>query len=66
MILARASVCLARLRDVQLIETLSTVIEHLVKGDLADGWTERSSSDQQVRFIQCFEDYEKKYYKPDR
>lgn len=33
-LLARASVCLARLRDVEVIELLSTVIEHLVKGEV--------------------------------
>eukprot|EP00947_MAST-08B_sp_MAST-8B-sp1_P001517 g1517.t1 len=33
-LLARASVALARLRDVEVVEVLSTVIEHLVKGEL--------------------------------
>lgn len=33
-LLARASVCLARLRDVAVVELLSTVIEHLVKGEV--------------------------------
>ncbi len=33
-LLARASVSLARLRDVEVVELLSTVIEHLVKGEV--------------------------------
>lgn len=33
-LLARASVCLARLRNVPVVELLSTVIEHLVKGEV--------------------------------
>jgi len=33
-LLARASVCLARLRNVPCVELLSTVIEHLVKGEV--------------------------------
>ena len=33
-LLARASVCLARLRNVPVVEVLSTVIEHLVKGEV--------------------------------
>jgi hypothetical protein len=34
-LLARASVSLARLRDVEVVELLSTVIEHLVKGEVS-------------------------------
>lgn len=33
-LLARASISLARLRDVEVVELLSTVIEHLVKGEV--------------------------------
>ncbi len=33
-LLARASVCLARLRNLEVVEVLSTVIEHLVKGEV--------------------------------
>lgn len=33
-LLARASICLARLRNVQVIETMSTIIEHLVRGEV--------------------------------
>jgi len=33
-LLARASVCLARLRDVEVVEILSTVLEDLVKGEV--------------------------------
>ena len=33
-LLARASICLARLRNVQVVETMSTIIEHLVRGEV--------------------------------
>jgi len=33
-LLARASICLARLRDPEVIETMSTIIEHLVRGEI--------------------------------
>jgi geranylgeranyl pyrophosphate synthase len=33
-LLARASICLARLRHIQVIETMSTIIEHLVRGEV--------------------------------
>jgi len=33
-LLARASVCLARLRNIPVVELMSTVIEHLVKGEV--------------------------------
>eukprot|EP00945_MAST-04E_sp_MAST-4E-sp1_P008548 g8548.t1 len=33
-LLARSSVCLARLRDVEVVELLANVIEHLVKGEV--------------------------------
>lgn len=33
-LLARSSVCLARLRNLDVVEVLSTVIEHLVKGEV--------------------------------
>ncbi len=33
-LLARASVFLARLRDVEVVETMSTIIEHLVRGEV--------------------------------
>lgn len=32
--LARASVCLARLRSIPVVEVISTIIEHLVKGEV--------------------------------
>lgn len=47
-LLARASIQLARLRDVEVIEMLSTVIEHLVKGEIMqmrDSWECVSSMD---------------------
>lgn len=33
-LLARSSVCLARLRNLEAVELMSTVIEHLVKGEV--------------------------------
>jgi hexaprenyl-diphosphate synthase len=33
-LLARASICLARLRNVDVVETMSTIIEHLVRGEV--------------------------------
>ena len=33
-LLARASICLARLRNVHVVETMSTIIEHLVRGEV--------------------------------
>lgn len=33
-LLARASICLARLRHSEVIETMSTIIEHLVRGEI--------------------------------
>jgi len=33
-LLARASICLARLRNVEVVESMSTVIEHLVRGEV--------------------------------
>ena len=65
-LLARASVCLARLRDVEVIETLSTVIEHLVKGEILQmaGLNGHLPINSEIDSIQCFEDYTRKnYYK---
>lgn len=65
-LLARASVCLARLRNLEVIETLSTVIEHLVKGEILqmaglNGHRPIHSDEDSVR---CFVDYTaKNYYK---
>lgn len=42
-LLARASVSLARLRDVEVVELLSTVIEHLVKGEVSQ-WGPRATA----------------------
>jgi geranylgeranyl pyrophosphate synthase len=33
-LLARASICLARLRNLEVVETMSTIIEHLVRGEV--------------------------------
>ena len=45
-LLARASICLARLRHVEVVETMSTIIEHLVRGEVMQlrGTATKSSS----------------------
>ena len=51
-LLARSSVALARLRNVEVIEDLSTVIEHLVKGEIMqmkDSWEAMSSMDHYMK-----------------
>mmetsp|Transcript_11746 Transcript_11746/g.15245 ORF Transcript_11746/g.15245 Transcript_11746/m.15245 type:complete len:487 (-) Transcript_11746:135-1595(-) len=56
-LLARASVCLARLRSLEVVEVLSTVIEHLVKGEVM-----QMKSD--MKGPEAFEYYlRKNYYK---
>lgn len=37
-LLARASVALSRLRSFEVVELISTVIEHLVKGEIMQVW----------------------------
>jgi len=59
-LLARASICLARLRDVRVVETMSTIIEHLVRGEVMQmrGTTsEEQSSERIVYYLR------KNYYK---
>jgi len=51
-LLARSSLALARLRDVEVIEMLSTVIEHLVKGEIMqmkDNWESVSSMEHYMK-----------------
>ena len=61
-LLARASVSLARLRQVDVIEVLSTVIEHLVKGEVMQIRQKSSSSFQDSN--SAFEFYlRKNFYK---
>ena len=43
-LLARASICLARLRNEQVVETMSTIIEHLVRGEVMQMKGNASSS----------------------
>ena len=56
-LLARASVCLARLRNVSVVEILSTVIEHLVKGEILQMKTDLGTSDPFQYYLR------KNYYK---
>jgi len=51
-LLARSSLALARLRNVDVIEMLSTVIEHLVKGEIMqmkDNWESMASMDHYMK-----------------
>jgi len=51
-LLARSSLSLARLRNIEVIEMLSTVIEHLVKGEIMqmkDSWEAMSSMDHYMK-----------------
>lgn len=53
-LLARASICLARLRHCQVIETMSTIIEHLVRGEvmqLRGGGTSDSGNDRILYYL---------------
>jgi geranylgeranyl pyrophosphate synthase len=60
-LLARASVCLARLRNVPVVELLSTVIEHLVRGEVMQM---RSAGRGEGATRDAFEVYLRKtYYK---
>lgn len=51
-LLARASICLARLRDVEVVETMSTIIEHLVRGEVMQlrGSTASERSSEQLDY----------------
>jgi geranylgeranyl pyrophosphate synthase len=63
-LLARASICLARLRNVPVVELLSTVIEHLVKGEVMQMKTALRSSGEGAASTAAFELYLRKtYYK---
>lgn len=51
-LLARSSLALARLQNIEVIEMLSTVIEHLVKGEIMqmkDSWEAMSSMDHYMK-----------------
>jgi geranylgeranyl pyrophosphate synthase len=74
-LLARASICLARLRHVHVVETMSTIIEHLVRGEVMqmrgnvgsrgnDGSSEASASDLDSGCTQRLQYYlRKNFYK---
>jgi len=59
-LLARASICLARLRDVRVVETMSTIIEHLVRGEVMQmrGTSSDEMSDDRIVYY-----LRKNYYK---
>ncbi|KAA0156871.1 hypothetical protein FNF29_00980 [Cafeteria roenbergensis] len=49
-LLARASICLARLRDVPVVECMSTIIEHLVRGEVQQMRSESKGEGVDVAF----------------
>lgn len=59
-LLARASTLLARLRDVRVVETMSTIIEHLVRGEVMQmrGTTPDERSNERIVYY-----LRKNYYK---
>lgn len=59
-LLARASICLARLRHTAVIETMSTIIEHLVRGEIMQLRGTSSSERNRERMIYYLR---KNYYK---
>ena len=59
-LLARASVFLARLRDVEVVETMSTIIEHLVRGEVMQMKGSNVSDSGHERLIQYLR---KNFYK---
>jgi geranylgeranyl pyrophosphate synthase len=50
-LLARASICLARLRHVEVVETMSTIIEHLVRGEVMQMRGTQSSQGKNERMV---------------
>lgn len=60
-LLARASVALARLRDVEVVELLSTVIDHLVRGEVMQMRQAVRSSDSSSEVFEVY--LRKTYYK---
>ncbi len=59
-LLARASISLARLRNVDVVETMSTIIEHLVRGEVMQMRGTSSSDGKNERMIYYLK---KNYYK---
>jgi geranylgeranyl pyrophosphate synthase len=50
-LLARASICLARLRHVEVVETMSTIIEHLVRGEVMQMRGTQSTEGKNERMV---------------
>jgi geranylgeranyl pyrophosphate synthase len=50
-LLARASICLARLRNVHVVETMSTIIEHLVRGEVMQMRGSEGSDSSRERIV---------------
>lgn len=59
-LLARASICLARLRNIQVIETMSTIIEHLVRGEVMQMRGSMPSEQNNARLVYYLQ---KNFYK---
>jgi geranylgeranyl pyrophosphate synthase len=59
-LLARASISLARLRNVDVVETMSTIIEHLVRGEVMQMRGSSSNDRQNERMVYYLK---KNYYK---
>ena len=59
-LLARASIFLARLRDVEVVETMSTIIEHLVRGEVMQMKGSDASDTDNERMVQYLR---KNFYK---
>ena len=59
-LLARASIFLARLRDVEVVETMSTIIEHLVRGEVMQMKGSDASDSDNERMVQYLR---KNFYK---
>lgn len=59
-LLARASIFLARLRDVEVVETMSTIIEHLVRGEVMQMKGADIRDNQNQRMVQYLR---KNFYK---
>lgn len=60
-LLSRASVSLARLRNLEVVELLSTVIEHLVKGEIMQMKPNATNKDNKLAVLEYY--LRKNYYK---
>ncbi len=59
-LLARASIFLARLRDVEVVETMSTIIEHLVRGEVMQMKGSNATDTENEKMVQYLR---KNFYK---